>query len=241
MGIMKDAMAPLDLGQIERVDAVIAMLGSLEDSFIVDLGCGEGQVARALAARGARVVGYDPFIAEEVGWTREGTGEYRLARATAEAVPELDGSADAVLFVYSLHHVPQAGLGAALHEAHRLLKPTGRLCVVEPVAQGPLQYVMELFHDETTVRQNAIIALTEHAAPMFEDQVVAVFNEYTEFADFDAYAARSKLSMRFNDYTTEQVTASAVQKRFEEVAAINQGRFDQPVRINLFSRPRDAR
>jgi ubiquinone/menaquinone biosynthesis C-methylase UbiE len=230
-----------NLGQMSRIDALLVVLPSLKDAYIIDLGCGEGEVARALAAGGARVSGYDPFVGEPISWTQEREGEYRLGRARANAVPEADGCADAVLFVYSLHHVPQAALGGALAEAHRLLKPTGRLCVVEPVAEGPAQYVMELYHDETTVRGDALAALETYAAPRFGDEEISTFVESTTFPDFDAYAARAKLGARFNSYTVDQVTSPEVRERFSSMSALNRGAFDQPVRINVFSRPHGAR
>ena len=229
------------LGWMSRIDALFAVLPMLKDAYIVDVGCGEGDVARALAAGGARVSGYDPFIGEPMSWTREGVGEYRLGKASANAVPEADGCADAVLFVYSLHHVPRGTLGAALVEAHRLLKPTGRLCIVEPVAEGAAQYVMEPYHDETAVRRDALAALETYAAPRFEGEEVLTFVESTTFPDFDAYADRAKLGARFNSYTIEQATSTEVRERFSRMSALNHGAFDQPVRINLFSRPHGAR
>jgi len=235
----------VDLGLMARIDALAMVLPTMKGAYVVDLGCGEGQVARALAARGAKVAGYDPFIASFVGegkggWTAEGEGHFRLALAGAEATPEADHCADLVLFVYSLHHVPQAKLEAALREARRLLKPTGRLCVVEPMAEGSAQYVMEPYHDETAVRRDAQIALSRYAAPMFASEKVFRFEERAVFRDFEAYAARAMLGARFNSYLAEAVTAPEVRRRFAEMAARNHGNFDQPVRINLFSGVRDA-
>lgn len=237
---MFTSKASIDLGQMERAEALNTLLLGADSDYIVDLGCGEGHIARALATHGARVAGYDPLLDQEIGWTQEGAGRYRLAKASAEATPEPDGCADAVLFVFSLHHVPRAKLGPALREAHRLLKPTGRLCVVEPVAEGPSQYVMAPYHDETAVRSDALAALAAHAAPMFDVEDVILFAERTMYSDFEAYAARAALGTRFNDYTIEQVTAPEVRRRFAEMSAANQGAFDQPVRINLFSGRRDA-
>ena len=65
----------------------------------------KGSWQRALANRGARVTGCDPFIAE-TAWTTHGSGSYRLVKAAADALSEPDQSADLVLFVFSLHHVP---------------------------------------------------------------------------------------------------------------------------------------
>jgi SAM-dependent methyltransferase len=232
--LTKDAF--IDLGVTDRISALGRVLPALDGAYVVDVGCGEGEVARALSTRGARVAGYDPFITpQDDDWTEEGSGAWRLARGTAENIPEPDQSVDAVLFVYSLHHVPGAKLAPALLEAHRILKPDGRLCVVEPIAVGPSQYVMQSYHDETAVRAAAKAALEQNLADLFDSEAVMIFRERSLFADFEAYAARALLGARFNNYTPEQVTAPEVRQRFAEMAALHDGNFDQPVRINLFT------
>jgi ubiquinone/menaquinone biosynthesis C-methylase UbiE len=208
---------------------------------ILDIGCGEGHLARALAERGARITGYDPFIAE-TPLTEQGAGSFRLANATADALPEPDHEADLVLFVFSLHHVPGAKLERALAEARRVLRSSGRLYVAEPLAQGPHQYIIELFHDETAVRQAAADALAQFARPQFAIDRVATYAEKRSYADFDSFAARMIANMRFNGYSEDAVLAPAVRRRFEDTHAAHGGRFDQPVRIDCFgpASPPDA-
>src|SRR5271163_1914291 len=131
-----------DLGVASHLDALLATVGPAAGLRVLDIGCGEGGLTRALAKRGAHVTGYDPFIAETTP-IELGAGSYRLVRATADAIPEPDHEADLVVFVFSLHHVPGEKLSGALAEARRLLRPSGRLYVAEPLAQGPHQYIME--------------------------------------------------------------------------------------------------
>ena len=218
---------------MSRIDGVLAAVGSVAGLKVVDVGCGEGQVAKALAERGATVVGYDPFIAP-TEWIACGQGRYRLDKASADAIPEPDGSADLVLFVFSLHHVPGIQLDGALAEARRLLRPSGRLCVSEPLAEGPTQYVMELYHDETAVRAAAAGALVR-AAPLFAREQVFRHTESRSFPDFDAFAVHALAGMRFNGYSRQQVLAPGVRRRFDEMYRVHQGRLDLPIRINLFA------
>ena len=223
-----------DLGILHRFDAVGRVIGSLEGKTVIDIGCGEGAVAKALAKQGAVVTGYDPFI-KPTERTELGAGSYALLNATADAIPEADGSADLVIFMFSLHHVPQALHAAAMAEARRILKPGGRLFVAEPLAEGPAQYVSELFHDETVVRADALQALKSYAAPTFGGEEVLYFHEGRSFPDFDAYLAQQISNMRFNDYTEAQLMNPEVKRRFDEMFAIHGGKFDQRVRINLFA------
>jgi ubiquinone/menaquinone biosynthesis C-methylase UbiE len=222
-----------DLGIRSHPDALLATVGTVEGLRVIDIGCGEGQMARALAGLGADVTGYDPFI-EGTEAVSHGAGRFRLVRATADAIPEPDQSADLILFIFSLHHVPGAKLAGALAEARRILRPSGRLYVAEPLAQGPHQYAMELFHDETAVRKAAAEALAQFARPRFATDDISTYAEMRRYPDFDAFAERMIAGMRFNGYSKEAVLAPAVRRRFDEAHAASGGNFDQPVRIDCF-------
>jgi SAM-dependent methyltransferase len=223
-----------DLGAKTRLDALLATVGPVSGLRVIDIGCGEGQLARALAALGADVTGYDPFIAE-TGPAVHGAGSFRLARAPADAIPEPDHEADLVLFVFSLHHVPAAKHEGAFTEARRLLRPSGRLYVAEPLAQGPHQYVMELFHDETAVLNAAAEALARFARPHFAVDQVSAYTDTRRYSDFDSFSERMIANMRFNGYSKEAVLAPAVRRRFDETYATHGGKFDQPVRVDYLS------
>jgi ubiquinone/menaquinone biosynthesis C-methylase UbiE len=224
-----------DLGAVSHIDALVATVGPVAGLRIIDIGCGEGRLTRALAALGARVTGCDPFIAETAAWAEHGAGSYRLVKAAADAIPEPDHQADLVLFVFSLHHVPGEKLEAALAEARRLLRPSGRLYVAEPLAQGPHHYVIELFHDETAVRKAAAAALHRFARPHFATDQVLSYTDQRSYADFDAFAERMIANMRFNGYTRDAVLAPEVRRRFAGTRAAHGGRFDQPIRIDYFT------
>src|SRR5580658_10220417 len=100
-----------DLGLLKHPAAALVALGSVFGLDVVDVGCGEGANARILAANGAHVTGVDPFI-EPADWKTEGSGRYRLLKSPADALPLDDHSADLVLFVFSLHHVPNDKLSS---------------------------------------------------------------------------------------------------------------------------------
>ena len=223
----------LDLGAQSHLEALLATVGPVQRLRVIDIGCGEGQMTRALAALGAQVTGYDPFIAGTEP-TAHGAGSFRLVKAAADAIPEPDATADLVLFIFSLHHVPRAKLDGALREARRLLRPSGRLYVAEPLAQGPHQYVMELFHDETAVRSAAAEALARFARPFFATDQISTYTDVRSYSDFDAFSKRMIANMRFNGYTEEAVLAPAVRSRFDKTYVTHGGRFDQPVRVDCF-------
>lgn len=103
---------------------------------IVDIGCGEGQVSRALAATGATVVGVDPVERHvELARERAGGPEYRLGRA--DAIPARDGEFDAAVACLVFEHVDD--LDASIAEVARVLAPGGRFAFFlnHPLLQTP--------------------------------------------------------------------------------------------------------
>jgi SAM-dependent methyltransferase len=89
---------------------------------VLDLCCGTGVVAAAMAARGALVTGLD-FSAAMLEQARLRHPGLRFDEGDAEALPFADGSFDAVVSNFGIHHVP----GAALAEVKRVLRPGRRL------------------------------------------------------------------------------------------------------------------
>ena len=103
---------------------------------VLDIGCGEGQVARRVASGGAAVVGLDPTAAQ-VEVARERGGGPVYLRARAEALPCGDGSFDTVLVCLALEHVD--AFEEAIAEVARVLEPGGRfvLLLAHPLLQAP--------------------------------------------------------------------------------------------------------
>lgn len=224
----------IDLGEAKHLDVLSRTLGPLSGLEVIDVGCGEGDLARALARMGAQVSGIDPFM-DGRDWAPEGEGRFRVLQASADTIPLAQESVDLAVFMFSLHHVPAGKLARALAEVRRVLRPEGRLYVAEPLAQGPAQYVMELFHDETAVRANAQAVLRAEADSHFAQRDAYLYRDPRAYADFDSYAQRMIGNIRFNtDYTRDDVLAPQVRRRFDEMMAAHKGCFDQPVRADLF-------
>lgn len=95
-------------------------------SRVLEVGCGDGQLALRLAARGHSVTGIDAS-AEAVELARRAGFEAACADVLDYAPPA--AGFDVVLFTRSLHHV--ADLERALERARALLRPGGRLIAEE--------------------------------------------------------------------------------------------------------------
>ncbi|MGZ6907124.1 MAG: class I SAM-dependent methyltransferase [Acidimicrobiia bacterium] len=90
---------------------------------VLDVGTGEGQLARHLVAYGAtRVVGVDPSVAQ-LATARARGGGPRYARSAAAALPFADGVFDAVLACLVFEHIE--AVDEAIAEVARVLRPGG--------------------------------------------------------------------------------------------------------------------
>lgn len=105
---------------------------------VLDVGCGEGQLARLAAGVPGvrRVVGVDPTWAQIAEARRRGGGP-AYARATASALPFPDGAFDAVVACLVFEHIGDAD--AAIAEVGRVLRPGGRFLFFlnHPLLQAP--------------------------------------------------------------------------------------------------------
>ncbi len=110
----------------------LALAGFLEPDWVVaDLGTGTGQTAAALAPLVGRVIAVDesaPMLAAAAHRLR-GVENVDLRQGTLESLPIEAASVDLVLAVLVLHYLPEPA--RAIEEASRVLKPHGRLVVVD--------------------------------------------------------------------------------------------------------------
>jgi SAM-dependent methyltransferase len=125
----------------------------------IDLGAGAGHASLALAPHVARVDAVDPTpemlavgarLAAERGITNVVPTE-----AAAEALPFPDASFDLAMSRFSIHHWPDPG--GALREIARVLRPGGRLVLVDLVAPEDARLdaflnAVELLRDPTHAR-----------------------------------------------------------------------------------------
>jgi len=104
---------------------------------VLDLGCGEGQVARAAFRAGVTtVIGVDPTVAQ-LRAARERGGGPRYVRGLAERLPFADGAFDAAVACLVFEHLPDHGVPLA--EVARVLAPGGRFLFFlnHPLFQAP--------------------------------------------------------------------------------------------------------
>jgi ArsR family transcriptional regulator len=146
-----------------------------------DLGTGTGGLAATLAPFVARVVAVDRSEAMLRAAARrlEGVSNVELRRGDLEALPIGDGELDVAVLSLVLHYVVDPG--HSLREAHRALRPGGRVLVVEMRSHDRgAAYAEEMGHVWPGFEQSALEAwLLEsgfshvHARPLPPDPEAA--------------------------------------------------------------------
>ncbi len=164
--------------------------GPLVGKRIVDIGCGAGNLARLLGARGACVTGVDPNP-EALTVASEAVPEACFRKARAEALPFAEASFDGAVFLNSLHHVPKPAMHRALREAARVVGRAGTIVVVEPLAGGSFFLALRPVEDETDVRTSAQEILTRVVRDGTFEQLRRVdYTRHERFEDLDEFLYR---------------------------------------------------
>ena len=132
-----------------RLDYIVQRCGGLEHKTVLDVGCGGGILAEAMAAQGAHVTGID-LSDKALGVARlhqlesGAQVQYRLIAAEALAV-ETPGAYDVVTCMEILEHVPDPA--STIAACAQLARPDG-LVVFATINRNPKSYLFAVIGAE---------------------------------------------------------------------------------------------
>jgi ArsR family transcriptional regulator len=139
-----DAMRTEMIGA--RTD-LLALLDLLDPAWVVgDLGCGAGHISEALAPCVARVIAVDES-SPMLGAAKLRLDEYanvELRPGTIESLPIEDDTLDAAVMFLVAHFITDPR--KAMREVRRVIKPGGRLLIVDLMSHDNVEYVVQLGH-----------------------------------------------------------------------------------------------
>ncbi len=112
-------------------DAAIARVSLPPDAIVADVGTGTGFVARGLAPKVGRVLGFDasPEMLDVARRNLAPFANVELRQSPGDHLPLPDGTLDAAFANMYLHHAPDPA--GAIKELARVLKAGGALCITD--------------------------------------------------------------------------------------------------------------
>jgi ubiquinone/menaquinone biosynthesis C-methylase UbiE len=135
----------------------------LDNSRILELGCGSAWITRQLALSnpGCHFIATEVDAAQHQKNLSNPVANISFRLEGAQSINEPDESVDVVMMLKSLHHVPESLMPQAMREVARVLKTGGIAYFSEPVYQGDFNALMSLIHDEQAVREHAFRAIQQ--------------------------------------------------------------------------------
>jgi SAM-dependent methyltransferase len=212
----------------------------LQQSRILELGCGAAWLARQFAERYPD----SRFTATEVDEIQHAKNlaqpalpnlEFRLAGA--QAIDEPDASVDVVWMLKSLHHVPGTLMPAAMREIARVLRPGGLAYFCEPVYSGEFNALMSLIHDEKEVRERAFLAirgLVESGEMLLRGEYF--FNVPGRYESWEAFENRF-LKITHTRLSIDEARYEKIKRSFLAHMGPDGANFLKPHRVDLLQKP----
>jgi SAM-dependent methyltransferase len=215
---------------------VLEELVPLRGRDVLEVGCGDGRIVRALTARGARVTGLE-ISEEQLERARaadNGTGA-RYVTGRAESLPVGDGDVDLVVLIRSLHHVAPDRQPAALAEAGRAVRRGGAVYVAEPLAEGSFFELVRMVEDEREVRAEAQRVIAACGTAGLRRERTVEYQLISEIAHLEVLRSRvvGVDPARGPEFDRRRDELGAAFERYGEPLSSGARRFVQPMRADL--------
>lgn len=210
----------------------------LPGAVVVDVGCRDGSLVPLLAERKAKAIG---ITTEDQNPGPDGKN-IRFLPGSSGTLPLESASIDLVVYIFSLHHIAAESQKDALIEAHRVLRPGGRLHVVEPFSEGAYFELLKLIDDQSEARAKAMEAISSAWSLGLKPIMAGSYIHVERFDNFDDFRRRV-IAISPARATAFQVNERTVREAFAHHGIVeDDGRilFRQPCRMYHFSRPLTA-
>ncbi|MFQ5603663.1 MAG: class I SAM-dependent methyltransferase [bacterium] len=191
----------------------------LKSRTILDIGCGEGGTACALAARGARVraIDFNPARVKKLQ-NQLNPPNLTVELGHAEKLKASNACFDVIILQDVLEHLPHPE--KAVSEMCRVLKPNGLLYLSTPNRWSPFNFLSDPHWNLPMVS-----ALSRKWVKIFITQIVR--REHAVRADFAALLSLYKIRKMFseNQIALQFVNKKVTQRLFEQPHAVVNSEF----------------
>lgn len=218
---------------------VLSSLVALEGANVIELGCGNARLARALLKRYplCSVTGLEVDSIQHAKNLQAPQERLSFIHAGAQSIPMPDQTFDAALMLKSLHHVALDQMDKALLEVGRVVRPDGHLYVSEPIYGGALNEIVRLYNDEGLVRAVAQAALDRLAvsADVWQQVEERRFATRVSWSDFDEFEKRM-MRPTFADHQLDAEKVQLVREAFAKRVQAFGNEFVRPMHVRVFRR-----
>ena len=135
----------MEYDKINKAIDMIEQFVALQDQKILEVGCGDGRMSKLLAHNARKYIAIDSDE-QSIEKAKSEIQNIDFRVGSGEALEFEDESFPIILFTLSLHHLES---NLALKEAHRVLTAHGQLVILEPLANGEVTQIFDLFDDES--------------------------------------------------------------------------------------------
>jgi ubiquinone/menaquinone biosynthesis C-methylase UbiE len=212
----------------------------LKNAQVVELGCGRAWMTRQMSERfgPAHILATEvDRIQHEKNLQIDDLPRVSFHYGGAEAIDTQDNSADIVVMLKSLHHVPAELMDQALEEIARVLRPGGLAYISEPVYRGDFNDILKLFHDEKEVRELAFSAVSRAVeAGKLELVEQIFFNSPGHYKNFDEFDQRM-LQVTHTEHRIDDTLYQKIKSAFEAHMSEQGADFLKPSRVDLLRKP----
>jgi ubiquinone/menaquinone biosynthesis C-methylase UbiE len=142
----------------------IKTLGLSGNENILDFGSGSGAGSKHLAKLVQNKEGSLTCLDTSIYWTsvaKRRLHHYKNITFYTDPITKLhlsDDSFDIIYIHYTLHDVPQAQRASIISEFHRIIKPSGQLCIKEPQRANdgmPVEEIEELMSENGFIKTDS--------------------------------------------------------------------------------------
>jgi ubiquinone/menaquinone biosynthesis C-methylase UbiE len=152
----------MEIDKEGREAKTIRELLNLSGQRILEVGCGKGRLTQILKAEDNFVLAIEPDV-EKIKTAERVVPTAEFLVATIDDLnPCAEKLFDVIVFSLSLHHIgfSEEEKRIALHKAKTLLKPRGKILVIEPMRNSAVTSIVNSFYpEETMLLEQAIMAM----------------------------------------------------------------------------------
>ena len=156
----------------------------LNKKMILEIGCGNGRITQEIACFAHHAVGIDPNF-EKVNHAKANNANIDFLLGRGEELSFEDESFDCLIYTLSLHHHQDPV--AALMEAKRVVKNSGKIVIIEPCADGEVEKLFDIFHNEYDSKIFAQKAIDDSCLKIMSSEYFAatwIFDDADEICDY---------------------------------------------------------